>query len=263
MNTKAIVITSVLLIPILFLVGWIMHQPVIQDASASNGSQICCDEPRTITVTGDADVRVVPDEVIITLGIETWDKNLDKAKNQNDERIKRVLALTNDFDIEPRHVQTDYISIDPSYDNWERRHIDGFYVRKTIVITLKEIPKFEDFITSVLDEGVNHIHGIEFRTTELRKHKDEARALAIRAAKEKASALTSELNVDIGKPLSINEHQTGWWSWYGSWWGSYWSGSMAQNVIQEVGNNYSFEQGTIAPGQITVNAKVSVTFKLD
>ena len=246
MNTKSIILAALALIPILLLAGWIVNQ-----------------DPRTITVTGDADVRVSPDEVIITLGIETWNKNLDEAKSENDERTRQVLALTDDFDIEPRHIQTEYLSIDPSYENWENRHIDGFYVRKTIVITLKNISKFEDLITGVLEHGVNHIHGIQFRTTELRKYKDEARALAIKAAEEKAIALAGELGQDVGKPRAISENQTGWWSWYGSWWGSYWSGSMAQNVIQEVGSNYSLEEGTIAPGQITVNAKISATFELE
>ena len=42
-------------------------------------------EARTITVSGDAEVRVVPDEVILTLGVETWDKDLDAAKEENDD----------------------------------------------------------------------------------------------------------------------------------------------------------------------------------
>jgi uncharacterized protein len=263
MNTKSIILAALALIPILLLAGWIVNQPPVLKTPVLANAAPCLEEPRTITVTGDADVRVSPDEVIITLGIETWNKNLDEAKSENDERTRQVLALTDDFDIEPRHIQTEYLSIDPSYENWENRHIDGFYVRKTIVITLKNISKFEDLITGVLEHGVNHIHGIQFRTTELRKYKDEARALAIKAAEEKAIALAGELGQDVGKPRAISENQTGWWSWYGSWWGSYWSGSMAQNVIQEVGSNYSLEEGTIAPGQITVNAKISATFELE
>ncbi len=216
-----------------------------------------------ITVTGDAEVRVVPDEVILTLGVQTWNKNLDVAKRQNDQITAKVLALTKKYGINPNHVQTDYINIEPRYDdNYEASGFIGFFVRKTIVITLKDISEFEDFLTDVLKTGVNFVHGIEFRTTELRKYRDQARSLAIKAAKEKAGDLAKELDQSLGKPTSIREDRVGWWSWYGSgWWGSGWS-SMSQNVVQNAGGNAPMTEGGIAPGQITVNARVSVTFEL-
>ncbi len=262
MNTKSIIMTAVALIAVLLTIGYMVNQPVVREVNASTANSSCPEESRTISVTGDADIRVAPDEVIITLGIETWNEDLEEAKNENDERVKQVLAIADDFDIEPRYIQTDHISIRPKYDTYTNCKITGYYVRKSIVITLRDIDKFEALITSALEEGVNRIHGIEFRTTELRKHKDEARSLAIKAAEEKAIALAGELGQDISKPLSISENQTGWWSGYGSYWGSYWGSSIAQNVIQEVGGSYSLEEGTLAPGQITVNAKVSVTFEL-
>ncbi|MEW5958680.1 MAG: SIMPL domain-containing protein [Chloroflexota bacterium] len=254
MNTKLIAILILALALILALSAWTGRQSDTPDAS------------RTITVTGDADVRVVPDEVILTLGIETWDKNLRNAKRQNDERVKAVLELARQAGIESRHIQTDLISIEPRYeDNYEKEDLIGYFVRKTIVITLKDIAKFEELLTSVLEANVNYVHGIQFRTTELRRHRDQARALAIQAAREKAEALAGELGETLGRPRTIQEDSAGWWSWYGySWWGSHWNGGMAQNVIQEVGgNNLADSDGAIAPGQITVNAKVTVNFELE
>src|SRR2546426_10660912 len=67
--------------------------------------------PSTISVSGNAEVRVVPDEVILILGVETSDMDLMKAKSLNDERVKRLLALATQFEIKPEHVQTDYINI--------------------------------------------------------------------------------------------------------------------------------------------------------
>ena len=42
--------------------------------SAWTGNQMELAQPGVITVTGEAEIRVVPDEVILTLGVETWDK---------------------------------------------------------------------------------------------------------------------------------------------------------------------------------------------
>ncbi len=147
-------------------------------------------EPRLITVSGEAQVNVVPDEVTLTLGVETSDKQLRTAKSLNDERVKRVMAAAEKLGIATKDIKTDHISIEPRYrDSYEQRDFVGYFVRQTIVITLSDITLFEDLLTDVLDAGANYVHGIQFRTTELRKHKDEARSLAIQAAREKAAAL--------------------------------------------------------------------------
>lgn len=219
---------------------------------------------RTITVSGDAEVRVVPDEVILTLGVETEDPDLDLAKAENDRRVARLLALAQDHGIEPKHVQTDHISIEPRYtDSYEKRGFIGYFVRKTVVITLRDIDGFEDLLTDVLDGGATHVHGIQFQTTALREHKDRARALAIEAAGEKASAMAGALEQRIGEPTAIREDQTGWWSPYGGWWGARWGGSMAQNVVQNAAGDVPLIDGALAPGQIAVYARVTVTFALD
>lgn len=251
MKAKIFGVVGIALVLVLSLCAWAGNQSASQD-------------PRIITVTGDAEVRVVPDEVILTLGVETWDRDLDVAKSQNDERVKRVLALAQDYEIEPKHIQTDHISIEPRYhDNYEKRDFIGFFVRKTIVITLKDLSKFEDLLTSALGAGVNYVHGIQFRTTELRKYRDEARALAIKAAQEKAIALAEGLDQEVGEPRSIREDQSGWWSWYGAWWGSRWGGGMAQNVVQNAGGGSFSTEGGTAPGQISVSARVTVSFELE
>lgn len=221
-------------------------------------------QPRLITVTGEADVRVVPDEVILTLGVETWDKNLEAAKSHNDEIVKKVLALAAEYGIPPEHVQTDYIGIEPRYQDgyYEDRDFVGYFVHKTIVITLRDLSKFENLLSQVLTAGVNYVQGIEFRTTELRKHRDEARALAIQAAREKATALAGELGQKVGEPQTIQEDQSGWWSGYSAWWGSRWGGTISQNVIQEMGGTDWTGGSSVAPGQIDVTARVAVSFEL-
>ena len=217
-----------------------------------------------MTVTGEAEVRVVPDEVILTLGIETWDKDLGLAKRQNDGILASVQALTEELDIPPEHVQTDYVSIDPRYRDgyYEQRDFIGYFVRKNVVITLRDLNRFETLLSGALEAGVNYVHGVEFRTTELRRYRDEARALAINAAREKALALAGELDQKVGDPLSVQEGQAGWWSSYNAWWGGRWGSGMSQNVIQEIGGASVLTDSSLAPGQIKVSARVSASFEL-
>jgi uncharacterized protein YggE len=220
--------------------------------------------PRTITVTGDAEVRVPPDQVILTLGVETRDRALAVAKQRNDEIVTRALKVAEDHGVAPQHVQTDYVSIEPRYRSgtYEPGDFIGYFVRKTIVVTLKDITAFEDLLSDALEAGVTHVNGIEFRTSELRKHRDAARALAVQAAREKAIALAGELDQKVGRPTDIREEYSGWRSPYNSWWGGSWGAlGAAQNVIQESGVPQDMES-TLAPGQISVNARVTVSFEL-
>ena len=220
-------------------------------------------EPRLITVTGDAEVRVVPDEVIITLGVETWDKDLTIAKSENDKRIQKIIDIAKKQNVAGKHIQTDYISIEPRYEHrHEHRNFIGYFVKKTIVITLKDTEKFENILSSILEAGANYVHGVQFRTTELRKHRDQARSLAIKAAQEKANDLAKELDQKVGKPYKIQENQSGWGSHYNSWWGSRGRGGMSQNVIQDVAGS-SESESSIALGQIKVTARITVSFELE
>ncbi len=229
--------------------------PAAAAASAVTGS---------ISVSGSAQVMVAPDEVVLVLGVETHDFDLAAAKQQNDEIVKKVLDLTTQYAIDPKYVQTDFVNIEPRYDSvyQEKVNFVGYFVRKTIEVRLQDVTKFESFYADMLGAGVTHVQGIEFRTTELRKYRDQARELALKAAREKAEAMAGVYGQSVGQVKSITENNTGWWGSYNSWWGSY-GGAMSQNVVQNAGPSSSFtEDETLAPGQIAVSANVSVEFEL-
>jgi uncharacterized protein len=215
-------------------------------------------EPRTISTTGNADVRVAPDEIEINLGIETKDKNLAQAKRSNDERLQKVMAVLRNLKIDPKHIQTDYVNIDPDYG--ADRNLIAYWVRKNIAIILKDISKFDALMSQTLEAGINHVHSVQLRTTELRKHRDRARAMAIHAAQEKAVALAKELGAKVGKPRTIQDGGGGWHS-PGGWWGGRW-GMQSQNVMQNQGGGGT-DSAELALGQITVSASVTVSFDLE
>ena len=224
----------------------------------------CCAQVAqpTISVSGDAEVRVAPNEVVLNMGVETADRSLRTAKSANDAAIQRALGVASQHGVPSKNVQTDFISIEPRYRRDEiTGQLLGYVVRKSLTVRFNDIAKFEELFTDLLDAGVNVVHGIEFRTTDLRKYRDQARALAIKAAQEKAEVMAQNAGRHAGPTLSINEGGGGWFSPYASWWGrSY--GGMMQNVVQTDGAGASGTDTTLAPGQITVTAHVGITVAL-
>ena len=213
-------------------------------------------EPRLITVTGEAEVKVAPDEVLFDLTVQTINKDLRLAKSQTDERLKKVLELTRKYKIAPQDVQTDYIKLEPRYrGNDEGRLFLGYSVRKDLVFTLRDVTQAESLLSEVMESGISRINSVRFQTSQLRKYRDQARAMAIRAAQEKAIALTAEIGQKIGKAYSIEEEAPT-------------RASPYQNVQSNASStsldeNSSESEGTLALGLIKVTARVTVRFELN
>lgn len=237
------------------------------------GSPIYAQETRSyddrakITVTGDAVVNVKPDKITISFGIETSDKQISVAKQKNDDIWKKAVAAFKECGVPEKEIQTDHLSLEPRYKpEYERENFLGYFVRNTLVVTLDDTAKVEELVTKALEAGVNYIHGIDFQTTELKKAREQARELALKAAKEKAEKMAAVLGQSVGKPIFINENQTGSpWGYNSSWWGWGYGRdrgvSQSQNVRERGGGTGEVSE-TIALGKISIRANATVTFEL-
>jgi uncharacterized protein YggE len=218
--------------------------------------------PRLINVSGSADIKVAPDEVNLSVGVVTHNESLDLARKENDESVSRALAFLAQNGVKAKDIKTDYISIEPVYLRASRGDAlpamkPAYYnVRKGIGIRVADVHGFDALYSGLIDSGVNEVTGVEFRTTELRKYKDQARATAIRAAKDKAEAMAAELGVKVGKPWSINVND---WSGFGYRMGA----NSSQNLAQAAAGVAGDEGPSFSAGEISVTANVSVSFLIE
>jgi len=215
--------------------------------------------PRLISVTGTAEVNVAPDEAVLSLGVESRDKDLSVAKAQHDSRVRKLLAEARNAGVEEKNIQTSALQMRPEYSEEKVPKFLAYEVSQTIQVTLKDLSKYENLITKLLESGVNRIDSVEFLLAEPRKYKDDARVKAIRAAREKATAMAAELGQTIGKPWDISEDT--------------FNGVFAQTNSFVQANNYAVqasydrgpaaEESTVAPGQVSIRASVRVSFQLE
>jgi uncharacterized protein YggE len=220
-------------------------------------------QPPLISVSGSAEVKVAPDEINLRVGVETRGRSLDEAKRENDDAISKSLAFLKGNGVKEKDIQTDFISIDPEYGDSLSRTVVTYVVRRSIQARLAKIDSFESVLTGLLTNGVNTVLGIEFRTSQLRKYRDQARAMAIKAAREKADAMASELGVKRGKVYSVSAND--WGGWYGDnngYWGRGFGGGGFQYAMQNAGGG-SEGEGTLSAGQISVSATVNVSFLIE
>jgi uncharacterized protein YggE len=139
-------------------------------------------------------------------------------------------------------------------------------VRRNIVVTLDNTAKFENTLAGAVANGVDMVVSVKFETTQLKQYREQARALAIQAAREKAEKLSAELGVKVGAVQTIEEDRSGeestwnWWDWY--WFGASQHGASQVQVHAPSGQGRGDSFDTLALGEIPVSAAVKVTFLL-
>ncbi len=247
-----------------FLIAAVLLFPLQVAAQYQGSSQSAADRP-LITVSGQAEVMVAPDEVVFRLKAENVNPDLNTAKAKTDDDVRKIVALARAYKIEPQNVQTDYIRVNQHYKDATQnraREFDGYEVIQTTTILLKDVSRFESLLSDVVKAGISDVSDVTFRASQMRKYMDQARALAMRAAREKAVALAGEIGQRIGKANSIMEVGMNVSSAYEED-SSHSNSNYSNTSSAEIERNLADNQGTIAPGMISITARVKVSFELN
>ncbi|KAA9346131.1 SIMPL domain-containing protein [Adhaeribacter soli] len=215
--------------------------------------------PPLVTVSGTGEVKVQPNEIMLSLAVDVRGKTLDEARKQNDEKVASVLAYLKKYGVESKDVQTTYMSVQPIYHSGEygQTNPDFYSTQKSVNVLIRKIDKFDDLLTGIYKAGANRVDGIEFRTSELKKHREQARKLAVQAAKEKAISLTGELGTKIGRVYAINENSgVGYPMPYRGMAGGMYNKMAEASMSDQSGP-------TIAGGQIIISSTVEASFVIE
>ncbi|MBP6005266.1 MAG: SIMPL domain-containing protein [Pyrinomonadaceae bacterium] len=231
------------------------------------------DKMPSVTVTGTSIVKIAPDEVVFSLDFTKTDKDLQIARKQNDESVAKMLDLARKFGVNPNDIKTDNISVEMKYtsirdpkkrifdedgDEIGTKIFKGYEVSKSVTVRLKEIKRFEEFFAEILKTGITEVDSVRFETSKLRENKDKARDMAMKAAREKATALAGAINQTIGKAIKITEINVSNVDYSGLNSNS----TVAANFVSG-STSVSESLATFAPGAIKVEAQVTVTFLLN
>jgi uncharacterized protein YggE len=209
--------------------------------------------PRVVRVVGKAEVKVVPDRVVIEIGVEKQNPRAAIAKASADGAARKLIAAIREAGVEEKDIQTTSLSLRPQYDYRAGMKISYFVAEQFLTVTLRDINNLDSLLDAVIKAGANRIDSIQYETSDLRKYRDQARAEAVKAAREKAQALAQTLGQEIGKAYSIEEIPEQNYEWGG--------GLMSNREIDD--RMASPAKPTTAPGERKVSASVTVSFDLN
>jgi uncharacterized protein YggE len=210
--------------------------------------------PRTVAVTGTAEIETTPDGFVISVGIDSFAGDAAKAKADNDGVMRALMEVPKHFDVDAKWIRTEGFSINPRFEgSWEARRVVGFEAHKTLVITLHDEKKVEPVLEGLFRDGANRLDGVRFKSQRILEQRKEARTRAVAQAREKAEAMAAVLGQKVARPLKMEETpEAQTWPW------------TPQPQSNAVFNNDTRSElrEAMATGKIRIPATVSVTFEL-
>lgn len=157
-----------------------------------------------IRVVGRAVVEIVPDYVVVRVGVSNRAATPAIALDQNSAAMRKVIDFAKKFGVEESNMQTGSVNLNPTTklvrdsNGNTRQEPDGYSASNSIRVKLSDVSRMGTFMRQVLDQGATDISGVEFGASAAEKYRDEARANAVRDAVHQAQVLAEAAKVKLG-----------------------------------------------------------------
>jgi len=170
---------------------------VLLTSSASGGK---------ITVTGTGTVSGTPNQLVLSMGVQTSASSVSTALQEANQAARRVISSLKAGGVRAADIQTSGLSIQPNYDNSGRIPI-GYGVSEQLTATLRDLTKAGTQIQGAVRAGGNAttVNGVSLNLTDTSKLLARARAAAIADAQAKASQFAHALGRQLGSVLSVSD----------------------------------------------------------
>ncbi len=166
--------------------------------------------PRTITVSGDAEIGSKPDQARLSAGVVSQAETAAAALTANSTAMNRVFAALRMAGIPENRMQTSNFSVQPQYapyrqENPEPQRIIGYQVSNNVTVVVDDLTKVGPTLDALVRSGANQLGGIQFIIADPKPLAERARTLAVVDAAAKARTLATAAGVTLGPLMSIQE----------------------------------------------------------
>lgn len=208
-------------------------------------------QARTLRVQASAEVQVPPNRVTITVGVSAQNANLKQGAETLQKTTAQILQFCRQWNIKEKNLQTQNVSVYPQYPGeYSPKQTQTLYrLNQTLSVTLEDLARYDKILYGLLQNGANQIESVEFYSSQEAKYRQNALRQAVKKAREKAELLAQEAGVKLGKVLTLEEENSSF-------------GAFA-NARQNFFAADSGAQNTLAPGLISVQAKVGVVYQIN
>jgi hypothetical protein len=170
-------------------------------------------EKHTISASGAATIRIKPDSARVFFGVQTIDKTVKEAREENSAKTKAVLDALKNLHIKDLKMKTSNVNVDllPSHPGEALiSRIAGFRLTNsfTVLITDQDAARLSSLASQVLDTaleaGANQVQQIVFFVRNEEEVNRQALTKAVEDALANAQALAAGAKVTIRDTVAIS-----------------------------------------------------------
>ncbi|HCD46726.1 MAG TPA: SIMPL domain-containing protein [Lachnoclostridium sp.] len=216
----------------------------------TNVTTISNKETNTIQVSSTEGLKVVPDMAQVNFAVLTQAGDPKTCQEKNSGDTSSVIAFLKNSGIDEKSIQTSSYGLEPIYD-WSNstQQITGYQMRTSITLSDLPLDQVSAILSSSVDAGINCIDSVNYLSSKYDENYREALKKAVDAAKVKAEAIAAASGVTLDGIAHIEELNTYPNIRYSSTVAKEDAAAGAKSVVVE-------------PGQIGVEAQVTVTFRV-
>jgi uncharacterized protein YggE len=215
-----------------------------------------------LSFSGEGKIAAKPDIAKISFAILTEGPSLADAQKDNTSRSNKVTEFLKSNGVSDKDVKTVSYNIYPQYSYPgpcplgiglpcrpnESPKIIGYQIRHSLEVKVRDLDKAGTVLEGIVSAGANEISNFQFAIDDEEKLKEEARALAIKEAKNKAKVLAKELGVRLGRIVAFSESGSPIPIFYG------------KTEAAGLGGGVSAPQ--VQPGENEITVDVTITYEL-
>jgi uncharacterized protein YggE len=160
--------------------------------------------PKTITVTGSAEMEIVPDEIYVMVDLKEYEKK-GSGKISIDKIRQDFLTAVHSLGLPDSAVS---VAAYDGYNNpWLRKKNkkDQLYASITYQVKLKSAAQVDQLVDKLDDNATSNFYIASTSHSKLAEFRKNLKIQAVRAAKEKAGYLAEAINEQVGVAVTINE----------------------------------------------------------
>jgi len=175
----------------------------------------------TITVTATGKAAAAPTVGQISFTVTETAEVVKDAQDAATTKTNAALAALKEVDIKEADITTSGYSVYPQHENQQpcypgvicnrgEAKITGYQVSQTIEVKIRDLERIGETLGKIGSAGVQTISGPNFSFDDDSGVKEEARAGAIKDAREKARVLAKQLGVSLGPIVNFSENGAGY-----------------------------------------------------
>lgn len=161
-----------------------------------------------VTVTGESQTDVPPDNAVVSFSVVTQNANAVNAQQENARKIEAVMkALQDASGGAKQEIKTSNYNLTPEqdYSGSGMPKIVGYEARNTITVTTDNLNQVGALIDAATKAGANSVEGIAFVLREDSTKRGDALGIATKQAMAKAEAIATSLGGRIVRVVETVE----------------------------------------------------------